>query len=216
MAGAANLPRTRASLLELRRSLQEARDGHALLERKREVLLREVWDLMRAVGQHEGHVREAYDAVRGPMRFRRMNIKAVESDGEEAIDSKVIDYAGHRMYYMWPEYVGQQFLHNGTVWVRHHTNSGWDGGFRKDAYRDSKGQLVEDPVTGKSTFLDNLYPYDAMLDVDTLGTYASWPETVTVRTAVLMRADLMALTLTEGSSKGFSWRNIAAAPASCA
>ena len=40
MAVDAQLPRTRASLLQLRQSLGEAREGHALLERKREVLLR--------------------------------------------------------------------------------------------------------------------------------------------------------------------------------
>jgi V/A-type H+-transporting ATPase subunit D len=84
VAGAANLPRTRASLLELRRSLQEARDGHALLERKREVLLREVWDLMRAVGQHEGHVRDAFDAAHAALREARLEA------GSDAVRSALL------------------------------------------------------------------------------------------------------------------------------
>lgn len=84
MAGAANLPRTRASLLELRRSLQEARDGHALLERKREVLLREVWDLMRAVGQHEGHVRDSFDAAHAALREARLQA------GSDAVRSALL------------------------------------------------------------------------------------------------------------------------------
>ncbi len=76
MADAANLPRTRASLLELRRSLGEAQDGHALLERKREVLLREVWSLMRAVGQHEQHVREVFDEAHAALREARLDAGA--------------------------------------------------------------------------------------------------------------------------------------------
>lgn len=84
MASATNLPRTRASLLELRRSLQEARDGHALLERKREVLLREVWDLMRAVGQHEGHVRDAFDAAHAALREARLEA------GSDAVRSALL------------------------------------------------------------------------------------------------------------------------------
>lgn len=73
MAASTQLPRTRASLLLLRQQLAEARDGHALLERKREVLLREVWDLMRAVRQHEGDVRERFDAAHGALRAARLD-----------------------------------------------------------------------------------------------------------------------------------------------
>jgi V/A-type H+-transporting ATPase subunit D len=70
--------------LELRRSLQEARDGHALLERKREVLLREVWDLMRAVGQHEGHVRDSFDAAHAALREARLQA------GSDAVRSALL------------------------------------------------------------------------------------------------------------------------------
>lgn len=84
MADLASLPRTRATLLDLRRSLQEARDGHALLERKREVLLREVWDLMRAVGQHEGSVRDAFDAAHAALREARLRA------GRDAVRSALL------------------------------------------------------------------------------------------------------------------------------
>ena len=73
MATPSQLPRTRASLLQLRQSLAEARDGYALLERKREVLLREVWELMRAARQHEGRVRERFDAAHEALRRSRLD-----------------------------------------------------------------------------------------------------------------------------------------------
>ena len=73
MASPSQLPRTRASLLQLRQSLSEAHDGYALLERKREVLLREVWDLMRAARQHEGRVAERFDAAHAALRRARLD-----------------------------------------------------------------------------------------------------------------------------------------------
>ncbi|MDZ7799692.1 MAG: V-type ATP synthase subunit D [Trueperaceae bacterium] len=73
MARDADLPHTRATLLYLRQSLSEARDGHALLERKREVLLREVWDLMRAVRQHEDRIRLRFDAAHQALRDARLD-----------------------------------------------------------------------------------------------------------------------------------------------
>ncbi len=66
-------PRTRATLLLLRQSLAEAREGHALLERKREVLLREVWELVRAARQHEGRVRADFDAAHAALREARLD-----------------------------------------------------------------------------------------------------------------------------------------------
>jgi V/A-type H+/Na+-transporting ATPase subunit D len=73
MSDSAQLPRTRASLLLLRQSLAEARDGHALLERKREVLLREVWELMRSARQHESRVRADFDAAHAALRAARLD-----------------------------------------------------------------------------------------------------------------------------------------------
>ncbi|MDZ7706329.1 MAG: V-type ATP synthase subunit D [Trueperaceae bacterium] len=84
MATADNLPHTRATLLQVRQSLAEARDGHALLERKREVLLREVWDLMRAVRQHEGRIRDLFDAAHAALRTARLDA------GSDAVRSALL------------------------------------------------------------------------------------------------------------------------------
>jgi len=54
------LPATRTVLLDLRHELEEARRGHDILERKREVLLRELWGLFREVKQTEREVRERF------------------------------------------------------------------------------------------------------------------------------------------------------------
>jgi V/A-type H+/Na+-transporting ATPase subunit D len=71
---ASHRPRTRATLLELRRTLTEAREGHALLERKREVLLREVWELVRTARQHEARVRERFGAAHHALREARLDV----------------------------------------------------------------------------------------------------------------------------------------------
>ena len=70
---ASRLPRTRSSLLHLRRSLAEARRGHALLERKREILLRELWELMRTARQHERQVRERFALAHAALREARLD-----------------------------------------------------------------------------------------------------------------------------------------------
>ncbi|MGA2713442.1 MAG: V-type ATP synthase subunit D [Bryobacteraceae bacterium] len=54
------LPPTRAVLLDLRRELDQAVQGHAILERKRETLLRELWDLFSEVKHTEREVRERF------------------------------------------------------------------------------------------------------------------------------------------------------------
>ena len=46
-------------LLDLRRELDQAIQGHAILEQKRETLLRELWDLFSEVKHTEGEVRNA-------------------------------------------------------------------------------------------------------------------------------------------------------------
>jgi len=69
---------TRARLLELRRTLVEARAGHAMLERKREVLLREVWGLLRELGHLERDVRRRFGVAYGALREARM---AMGSEG---------------------------------------------------------------------------------------------------------------------------------------
>lgn len=89
MATPASLPRTRASLLQLRQALAEARDGHALLERKREVLLREVWSLMRAVRQHEDRIRERFDAAHAALRAARLDA------GSDVVRSALLAPSAH-------------------------------------------------------------------------------------------------------------------------
>jgi len=54
------LPPTRTVLLDLRRELEQAVQGHAILERKRETLLRELWDLFGEVKHTEHEVRERF------------------------------------------------------------------------------------------------------------------------------------------------------------
>jgi V/A-type H+-transporting ATPase subunit D len=89
MASADNVPHTRAQLLQLRQSLSEARDGHQLLERKREVLLREVWDLMRAVRQHEDRIRDRFDAAHAALRAARLDA------GSDAVRSALLAPSAH-------------------------------------------------------------------------------------------------------------------------
>lgn len=54
------LPPTRTVLLDLRRELDQAVQGHAILERKRETLLRELWNLFSEVRHTEREVRERF------------------------------------------------------------------------------------------------------------------------------------------------------------
>ncbi len=76
--GAAGGAPTRARLLELRRRVEEARAGHAMLERKREVLLREVWGLLRELGHVERDVRRRFGAAYAALREARL---AMGSEG---------------------------------------------------------------------------------------------------------------------------------------
>jgi V/A-type H+/Na+-transporting ATPase subunit D len=66
------LPPTRAVLLELRRDLEQAVQGHAILERKRETLLRELWDLFGEVKHTEREVRERFAAAYQAQREARL------------------------------------------------------------------------------------------------------------------------------------------------
>lgn len=119
------------------------------------------------------------------IQLRRVNLEMVEV---AAVDDPR-SYAGQRGYVWGKEESGRQFLDNGTVWLKHHINNGWAGGgpFKRVAYRDATGKVVEDPVPGNATFVDSLSPhstdpapYQAIVASDALGTYAYWPETATV------------------------------------
>ncbi len=65
---------TRARLLELRQRCNEARAGHDLLERKREVLLREVWGLLRELHDCERDVRGRFGAAYAALREARLTM----------------------------------------------------------------------------------------------------------------------------------------------
>jgi V/A-type H+-transporting ATPase subunit D len=77
------LPPTRTVLLELRQQLDQAVQGHAILERKRETLLRELWDLFGEVKDTERDVRERFAAAYKVQREARvmMGIDAMKFAG---------------------------------------------------------------------------------------------------------------------------------------
>jgi hypothetical protein len=123
----------------------------------------------------------------GPNYFRRVDLEMVSRPGEDGRT-----YAGHRGYAWSPASSGRQFLDNGTVWVASNQDSGWtdSGPFRRSAYRDTTGTLVDEPVLGTSTFGDNLgpakrdrAPYNLQLGVDELGTFGYWHDDATVDVA---------------------------------
>jgi V/A-type H+-transporting ATPase subunit D len=77
------LPPTRTLLLDLRSQLNQAVQGHDLLERKRETLWRKLWDLLREMKQTEREVRERFAAAYKVQREARlmMGIDAMRSAG---------------------------------------------------------------------------------------------------------------------------------------
>jgi V/A-type H+-transporting ATPase subunit D len=72
MMDADQLPPTRTVLLDLRRELDQAVQGHAILERKRETLLRELWDLFSKVKHMERELRERFAAAYKVQREARL------------------------------------------------------------------------------------------------------------------------------------------------
>lgn len=67
-----HLPPTRTVLLDLRRELNEAVQGHAILERKRETLWRKLRDLLSEMKQMERQVRERFAAAYKVQREARL------------------------------------------------------------------------------------------------------------------------------------------------
>jgi V/A-type H+-transporting ATPase subunit D len=65
-------PPTRTALLDLRSELNKAVQGHAILERKRETLLRELWNLFNQVKEKERDVRERFAAAYKAQREGRL------------------------------------------------------------------------------------------------------------------------------------------------
>ncbi len=72
MADIDQLPPTRTVLLQLRSDLREAEQGYGLLERKREVLLQELWGLLRQVEQSEKDVRKRFEEAYRALRRARL------------------------------------------------------------------------------------------------------------------------------------------------
>ena len=66
------LPPTRSVLLDLRRELEQAVQGHAILEQKRETLLRELWNLFSEVKHTQREVRERFAAAYEVQREARL------------------------------------------------------------------------------------------------------------------------------------------------
>ncbi len=68
------LPPTRTSLLQIQRELSDARQGHDMLERKREVLLRELWGLLHEVEHSEQEVQERFRTAYAALRKARLSM----------------------------------------------------------------------------------------------------------------------------------------------
>ena len=68
------LPSTRTVLLDLRRELDQAVQGHAILEQKRETLLRELWGLLSEVKHTEGEVRQRFASAFKVQREARITM----------------------------------------------------------------------------------------------------------------------------------------------
>jgi hypothetical protein len=124
------------------------------------------------------------DRRRLPAWLRRVNLAAVELPDEADPSFK---HAGHRMISIYPNNAGQLFIENGTVFVRHHPNSGrtgegpLGGRFHKSVYRDMEtNQLVADPAPGTATLAGALGHHSPLLAEDEIGVYAYWPDTFTV------------------------------------
>jgi V/A-type H+/Na+-transporting ATPase subunit D len=71
---------TRAVLLELRQELEQTIQGHAILERKRETLLRELWNLVSEVKHNEKEIRSCFARAYQVQREARLLMGATAMD----------------------------------------------------------------------------------------------------------------------------------------
>lgn len=74
MADLLNLPPTRSTLLQLEQELKQARHGYELLERKREVLVRELMLLIHDAEKAENEARTLFGAAYDALTEARMRI----------------------------------------------------------------------------------------------------------------------------------------------
>lgn len=91
------LPATRTALLDLRRALDEARQGHAILERKREILLRELWGMLGQMRQTDREVRERFARAYRVQREARLVMGMAAMQFAGLAPAAETDYSvGHR------------------------------------------------------------------------------------------------------------------------
>ena len=74
MADLLNLPPTRSTLLQLQQELEQARHGYELLERKREVLARELLLLIHDAEKAEAEARKCFGAAYDALTEARMRM----------------------------------------------------------------------------------------------------------------------------------------------
>lgn len=74
MADLLDVPPTRGNLLRLREELKRIRDGHALLDRKREVLAQELFDMIADAEAAQEEARERFRAANDALRETRMHM----------------------------------------------------------------------------------------------------------------------------------------------
>lgn len=92
MIDPSQLPPTRSVLLDLRRELEQAIQGHAILERKRETLLRELWEFFSEIKHTEEEVCDRFARAYKLQRETRLIM------GMEAMHSAALAPAAETEY----------------------------------------------------------------------------------------------------------------------
>jgi hypothetical protein len=128
------------------------------------------------------------DGRGGTVRLRNVDVRAVEITGVDGVE-----YAGNRMYFWDAATIGDQYIENGTVWIRHHPDAGKvadapndrpdSGGWWRGAYRDGPdGDLVVEPppgVAGPADAAERLSSGEPVIEprlgADRDGFYLWWP-----------------------------------------
>jgi hypothetical protein len=131
------------------------------------------------------------DGRGGTVRMRNVDVSAVEITGLDGIR-----YAGNRMYFWDAQTIGDQYIENGTVWIRHHPGAGkvagspnaraGSGSWWHGAYRDGPdGELVAEPPPGSAgpgDAVERLSVGEQVVEprfgTDRHGRYLWWPESM--------------------------------------
>jgi hypothetical protein len=123
---------------------------------------------------------DSVDRVRGAMYMRRVNIRAYQQPGDDGQA-----YAGHRMLNWVGASIGTLYLDTGTVWVGHHSASGWNQAspnpsgttsfWRTRYWSAASSTHVAEPPPGGAVFTDALgSPTSLTVGADATGTFARW------------------------------------------